>query len=118
MISGTMMIMQMMELLKTMVEKMEEEWHQLVGKVDNLMITVNNTTVKVKDMEQDIHNAINDAISNMSNCPDMEQRIVDLETLQTDANDELYNAKQQITQNEDNLTRIKNGLTHLLADLE
>ena len=112
------MIMQMMELLKTMVEKMEEEWHQLVGKVDNLMITVNNTTVKVKDMEQDIHNAINDAISNMSNCPEIDSKIADLETVQSNIQDELYTLSQDIGRNEKNITRIKNGLHLVSTDIE
>ena len=108
----------MMRTLMTMLEVMEDEWKGMVEKVDNLMITVNNTTMKMKNMEQDIHNAVNDAISNISNCPDMEQRIVDLETLQTNMHDELYSTQQQMTQNEDNLTRIKEGLSYLVADLE
>ena len=118
MITGTMMIMQMMELLKTMVEKMEKEWHELVGKVDNLMITVNNTTLKVKDMEQDMHNAINDAISNMSNCPDIDRRIAELETQQGNTNEELYNLQQSLTYNEDCITKIKEHMRRMVADLE
>lgn len=107
----------MIQLLQTMVENMENEWNKMVEKVDNLMITVNNTTMKMKDMEQDIHNAVNDAISNMSNCPDIDQRIVELETQQTDTNDEIYNLQQSLTYNEDNMTKIKNGLRLLVAEL-
>ena len=108
----------MMRTLMTMLEAMEDEWKGMVEKVDYLMITVNKTTIKMKNMEQDIHNAVNDAISNISNCPDIEQRIVDLETLQNNTNEEVHNAQAQITQNEDNLTRIKEGLSYLIADLE
>ena len=115
MINGTMEMM--IQLLQTMVENMENEWNKMVEKVDNLMITVNNTTMKMKDMEQDIHNAVNDAISNMSNCPDIDQRIVELETQQTDTNDEIYNLQQSLTYNEDNMTKIKNGLRLLVAEL-
>ena len=107
----------MIQLLQTMVENMENEWNKMVEKVDNLMITVNNTTMKMKDMEQDIHNAVNDAISNMSNCPDIDQKIADLETQQTDTNDEIYNLQQSLTYNEDNMTKIKNGLRLLVAEL-
>lgn len=107
----------MIQLLKTMVDNMENEWNKMAEKVDNLMITVNNTTMKMKDMEQDIHNAVNDAISNMSNCPDTDRKIADLERQQTDANDEIYNLQQSLTYNEDNMTKIKNGLRLLVAEL-
>ena len=107
----------MMRTLMTMLEVMEEEWKDMVEKVDNLMITVNKTTIKMKNMEQDIHNAVNDAISNMANCPDIDQKIAELETQQTNTNDEIYNLQQSLTYNEDDMTKIKNGLRLLVAEL-
>jgi len=116
MITGTMMMMQMIELLKTMVEKMENEWHELVGKVDNLMITVNNTTLKVKDMEQDIHNAINDAISNLSNCPSVDNKISKLENLIEEVDGKLIDVEKMADENHHVLSDLIGGLVDLSMD--